>query len=548
MCGDELVCKEVRQAVERQARDLERQADPEFPYYFDREEAQRVLSFIGILKCTGGQWKGKRIPLADFQCWRYAVLMGWRRKDDGYRRFRVAYIEVARKQGKSEEAAALCSYAVVADGEQSGQVFSAATTRQQARIVFKAARIMLRELSKESPSVRKRLQLLANRVVDTPTDSYMESLSSDAWTLDGLSPHVAVVDEYHAHPNDEVVEVLETGMGARTQPLLCIITTAGYNMQGPCYKLRHTAKNILSGVLEDDTLFAIIYTLDEGDDWKDETNWKKANPNIGVTPKWEFMRAQYRKAATRGKSAEVGFKTKNLNLWVGSSTGWIKDETWMACPSKIDLESLRGKVCYGGLDLASTSDFSALCLFFPGLEGDAHTMLWYFWLPEEAYEDRLSQMPSLLDWRTEGWLEVTPGNVMDYDYILDRVKELAALYEMQMIGVDPYNAKQLVLQMQQAGVPVQEFSQGIMNMSGPTKQFERLVNKGDINHGGNPVLRWMMGNVYLYKDSKENIQVHKGKSQDKVDGVVAAVVALGEWMTQPVKQKSYLDDEDLAFL
>lgn len=546
--GKVVCCLEVRQAIARQARDLSREDDSDFPYYFDRKEAERVLTFMSLMRCTGGEWKGKRLQLADFQCWRNAVLFGWLRKEDGYRRFRIAYIEVARKQGKSEEASAVSNYGLLADGEESAQIYSAATTRQQAKIVFKSARIMLRELIKESPALKKRVQLLANRVVDNATDSYMEALSSDAWTLDGLSPHISIVDELHAHPTDEVLEVLETGMGARTQPMLYMITTAGYNMQGPCYQMRKTAKNILAGVVEDESFFAIIYTLDDDDDWKDEKNWVKANPNIGVTPKWAFMQAQFTKAKTRGKTAEVGFKTKNLNIWVGSQTGWIKDEAWMACPNEIDLERLRGKVCYGGLDLASTSDFTALCLFFPGGEEEPHTMLWFYWLPEETFEERWRQTPSMLEWRDAGHIEVTPGNVTDYDYVLARAEEVTKMYDVQMIGCDPYNAKQLIVQMQTAGLPVQEFSQGIMMMSGPTKEFERLAMKGDINHGGNPVTRWMLGNVHLYKDAKDNIQVHKGKSTEKVDGIVAGIIAIGEWMTMPVKQKSYLENNDLMFL
>lgn len=546
--GSVLVCNPVRKAVERQRDDLVRVEREDFPYRFDRDLANRALLFFSLLKCTAGEWKGRPLVLADFQAWRLAVVLGWVRKDDGTRRFRRAYVEVARKNGKTEEAAALMLYGLLFDGEETAQVFSAATTRHQAKIVFNAAKIMLRQLATDSPGIRKRVQMLMHRVVDTGTDSYMEALSSDAWTLDGLSPHLAVIDEYHAHPNNEVLKVLETGMGARRQPLTYIITTAGYNMEGPCYALRGVGLNILDGILSDETFFCVVYTLDAEDDWNDESVWIKANPGIGSTPKWPFMRSEHQKAKNEGKTAERDFLTKNLNIWVRSSTGWVKDADWMACPAVVDWGKMKGLRCWGGIDLASTSDFTALSLFFPGAEGQPHTMRWYLWLPEDTYEARLRAMPVLREWHADGWVETTPGNVMDYDYIEARVLEVSKEYNLQVVGVDPYNSKQLIVKLQQAGVNIQFFSQGLMHMSTPTKEMERMIAKKEINTGGNPVIRWMLGNVATFQDKNANIALHKGKSTEKIDGVIAGIIAIGEWMTTPAPQISYLEEDELIFL
>lgn len=544
--GTVVCCKLVQQAVARQFLDIERSKGNDFPYFFDEESAERALTFIEMLRCTSGEWKGKRLVLSDFQAWRIAVVFGWLRKKDGVRRFRRAYVEVARKNGKTEEAAAIMCYGLVADGEGGAQVFSAATTRQQAKIVFNAAKMMLRELSKESAYMKKRLQVLTHRVVDTILDGYMEALSSDAWTLDGLSPHCTVVDEYHAHPTNEVLKVIETGQGARAQPMTYIITTAGYNLESPCYLLRKVAVNILAGIQEDETFFVVIYSLDEGDDWNDRAVWVKANPGVGVTPKWEALDSEYTKAKNEGQVAARDFKTKNLNLWVRSVTGWIPDEIWMAQPYAGELQTLRGQKCYGGIDLASTNDFTSLSLFFPGYGEYPHRMLWWFWLPEDRFEARTRDLPSLRDWAADGYIEVTPGNVMDYDYVQRRVMQIVEEFDVVCVGVDPHNATQLVLNLQDKGVPVQFFAQNILQMSAPTKEMQRLLGQRMLDHGRNPVVRWMMGNVVIHTDANENIKIHKGKAKDKVDGVVAAVIAVGEWMTQPVPQKSYLETEDLA--
>lgn len=532
--GEVVVCDMVKKAVARQLSDLKKQKAPGYLYYFDEAEAEKWIGFISVLRHTSGEWKGKQFLVQDFQAFRWACLFGWQRKDGKGRRFRRAYIEVARKQGKTEEAAAIALGGLLIDGEETAQVFSAATTRQQAKIVYGAAKIMAREIKKDSEAADGVIRLLAHRILNTNTDSFFEALSSDAWTLDGLSPHFAIIDEYHAHPTNEVLKVIETGMGARRRPLTYIITTAGFDIESPCFTLRRSAVDILNGIKHDDTFFAVIYTLDDGDDWNDESAWVKANPQIGVTPTWEFMRSEYTKAVNEGGQSEVEFKTKNLNIWTRSSKTWIPDEVWQACPSKIDMESLVGRGCYMGIDLAAVSDFTAAVLVFPPDEDDGeYVLLPFFWIPADVADIRARDYPDIRRWINEGYVETTPGNVTDYDYLIEKIEEISGIYGVYSIGYDPYNAFQTVAKLEEKGFPMSVYRQGVASMSPPSKEFERLVKQQKINHGGNPVLRWMLSNVLPKYDPKENISLLKMTKHQKIDGIIAAVIGLGEYISNP---------------
>ena len=536
LSGRVVVCKLVRLAVERQVKDLKRQRTKDFQYYFDEEEAERWVSFIKILRHTSGKWRGQFFQAQDFQVFRWAVIFGWQRVDGKGRRFRRAFVEVARKQGKTEEAAAIGIGGMSVDGENTAQVYSAATTRQQAKIVFNAARMMCRDLRQDSEYMTEAIDIRAHRINYLPTDSFFEALSADAWTLDGLSPHVAIIDEFHAHPDGGVLKVIETGMGARESPLTYIITTAGFNFESPWYHIRKNAIDILNGTKVDETFFAVIYTLDEGDDWKDKTKWVKSNPQIGVTPSWEFMEAEFTRAMNEGGQAEVEFKTKNLNLPVGSSEVWIQDEIWQKCPSVIDIKSLAGRKCYIGIDFASVSDFTALVCLFPGeTKDDPYILLPFFWVPETIFEIKSREMPDVIRWYDAGLINITPGNATDYDYLADEVRRICSEYDVLSIGYDPHNAWQTVAKLEIDGLPMSQFSQGITNMSAPSKEFERLARTGKINHGGNPVLRWMLSNIVPYYDVNGNLKIKKMKESRaaKIDGIVAAVIALGEYLKNP---------------
>ena len=531
------VCDYVRMAVVRQLNDLKRQRTKEFPFYFDEHEAERWTSFIACLRHTSGEWKGQHFNIQDFQAFRWACLFGWQRTDGKGRRFRRAFVEVARKQGKTEEAAAIMLGGMVIDGEQTAQIYSAATTRHQAKIVYNAAKMMGRSLRQDSEYMADGLKVMQHRVLWNPTDSYMEALSAEAGTLDGLSPHVAVIDEFHAHPSNEVLKVIETGMGARSQPLTYIITTAGFNFESPWYHLRQNCIDILRGLKTDETFFGVIYTLDDKDDWNDRSTWVKANPQIGITPTWEFMESEYTKAINEGGRSEVEFKTKNLNMPVGVSEVWIPDEIWQSCPNEINESALLGCECYAGIDFASVSDFTAMTLLFPPTEaGQPYTILPFFWIPEEVLKIRSRDLPDIVRWQQQGLVNVTPGNVTDYDYLAAEVARLRTMYDIRAIGYDPHNAWQTIAKLEADGLPMDKFSQGIMNMSPPSKEFERIVRNGMLNHGGNPVLRWMLQNCVPYYDANENLKIRKMKETRgaKIDGIVSTVIALGEFLKNPV--------------
>jgi phage terminase large subunit-like protein len=347
---------------------------------------------------------------------------------------------------------------------------------------------------------------------------------------DGLNAHFCCIDEYHAHPNDELYNVIRNSMGARRQPLLFTITTAGFNREAPCYKHRQYCAGVLSGNIKDDALFSVIYTLDEGDDWTNPAVWAKANPNWGIS----VNPRQLEQGLTEAKEfvhKEVEFKTKLLNVWTDTAMTWISDSDWKACDGLDDLE---GALCYGGLDLASTGDFCAFSLYFP----EFHAIRSWYWLPAEtAYKRKDAAGQSIRQWAADGHIELTDGNVTDYAFIKARVIQLAQQYDIKDIAFDRFNSSQLVIELQNEGLQMFPFGQGFVSMSAPTKELERLTKDKQLRHAGNPVTRWMMGNIMLRTDPAGNIKIDKAKSGDKVDGPVSIVMALGTCMQDAAKEK-----------
>lgn len=536
-------CKWVKLAIKRHQEDLKNAHKRGL--YFDEEAADRVINFARKLKFTKGKYAKEPIELEPFQKARYWILFGWMR-EDGTRRFRKAYIEEARKGGKTEEGGFLCNFMMIADGEYGAEIYSVATKKEQAKITFQAAKVMAEQLRRDSAKAKVRLGTSLNKIFDLQTNSGIEPLASDSEKQDGLNPHLVIVDEYHAHKNSDLLEVLETGMGAREQPMLIVITTAGFNKQGPCFVLRKVVTEILEGKKTDDSTFGIIYTLDEEDDWEDETTWIKANPNIGRTPTWAYMRDQFIKAKNEGATKEVQFKTKNLNIWTDSSMAWINDKDWMLC-DKGELPDLTGKQCYGGLDLAGTSDFNSLSLNFPPQDGvEERCSLHFFWIPEETARKK-SGKADYRQWIADGFVKATEGSVIDHRFIIKDIDDLMVKYQIQAIGFDRHMAYSGVIQeLQDLGAPMVEFGQGFVSMSEPTKRLERLVHSQDLNHAGNPVMRWMMGNIELKIDPADNIKIDKGKSQEKVDGPVSLVMALGMENTTPEKVTSIYERKDIT--
>ena len=534
------VSRYVWLACERHLRDLE--TGQERGLYFDEKAAGIRVKFFGLLTHNKGKWAGQPLTLEPWQQFYIASLFGWKRAD-GTRRFRESYLEVARKNGKSTVGSGVCLLLLVLDGEAGAEIYTAATKKDQAKIVFEDAQNMARK----SVSLKKRVTVQQRAIFVKATSSSMKAMSSDSKTEDGLNPHGIYIDEYHAHPNSGLYSVLKSATGARAQPLLSIITTAGYLRNGPCAQLRKSNIELLEQKYHDDAYFCIIYALDEGDDWQDETTWQKANPNLGVSVGLDYLREQFL-TAKRLPSEEVPFKTKHLNLWTDSSEVWLPHELWMQGALGTPVDALRGRKAWGGLDLASVSDLTALVLIFPK-DGDAFDVRCWFWVPEAKVDER-SRKDSVpyRQWVNEGYLLTTPGNVTDYNFIKAQVHELCAQYLVQIIEYDRYNATQLVIDLTQEGVPMQPFGQGFVSMNAPTKELERLVLDGRIHHYGNPVLAWMMGNIELERDAADNIKISKGSSKEKVDGAVALVEAIGGYMTAPGPQISIYEERGLLSL
>jgi len=529
--GSIVVGEYVRLACERQVRDIERakKNDPEFPFYFDQDAAQHAIDFFQFCHHYKGEWAGKVIELEPWQQFSLWVPFGWKRKGDDTRRFRKVYEEVARKNAKSTKLAGVGNYLLAADGEPGAEVYSAATTRDQAKIIFDAAGQMV----KRSPHLNRLIQSYRHNLCIVETASKFEPLSADYNTLDGLNVHAALVDEVHAHKNRRVVDVLESGMGSRRQPFLYMITTAGINAQDSiALEFREYGIKILKRIIEDETFFPLIYTLDENDEWTDERVWPKANPNLNVSVKLDEMRELCRKAI-EVPSAQHEFKTKRLNLWLNAHELWLPVERWDECAADFTERDLLGRECFGGLDLSSTVDISAFVLLFPrrevqgGEEVEVFDALPYFWVPEENAELRARRDRVTYPlWIEQGFIEATEGNAVDYDTIRLRINELNTRFNVREIAVDRWNSSQLVAQLQNDGLTMVMFGQGMQSMSAPMKLFEALVMSRRIRHNRNPVLRWMMTNVSAKRDGAGNIKPDKEKSTEKIDGVVAAIMAL----------------------
>jgi phage terminase large subunit-like protein len=520
LSGRQVACEYVRLAVERHVRDLARQEEESFPFYFDPSAAQRVIEFFQFCNHVEGKWAGTKIDLEDWQQFMFWVPFGWMRKENDLRRFRRVYTEVARKNAKSTVTAGLGLYFLIADGEPGAQVYSAATTRDQAKIIHTAASRMV----KVSPYLSRAVQSFRNNLSVPETFSKFEPLSADHNTLDGLSPSAGLIDEVHAHKTRGVVDVIETGMGARQQPMMWMITTAGINTNDSiALEFRHHGEQVLKGIREDDAYFPLIYTQDEGDNWLDETLWIKSNPNLGVSVNIDELRDLANKAKEI-PAAQNNFKTKRLNIWCNSRSRWLPVERWDGCKEDFPISELLGKECYAGLDLSTTTDISALVLVFPW-ENGCYRTLPFFWVPQENAElrGRRDRVPYPL-WIEQGHVEATPGNVIDYGFIRQKLVHLASVYNVREIAADPWNATQLLQQLQEEdGLKVMEMRQGFASMSSPMKATETLVMSQKVRHTGNPVLRWMFDNVSVKMDPAGNIKPDKEKSAERIDGVVALI-------------------------
>lgn len=537
--GKETVCRYVRLAVERHLRDLERQNTKAFPYYFDAEPAKRVIKFKRQLKLVEGEFAGARVELAPWLQFKDWVLFGWRRVDGGYRRFTKSYISVARKNTKTSDAAETALYVLYAElpRERGPQVYCVGPKKAQGKLAWKIAA----EMVKAHPVLSKRatfFKLNTNEpVMNLTTDSMavMTVWGQDARTQDGFSASMAVVDEAHLYPGREAMEVIQSGQGNRPQPLLYIITSAGFDLESPCYTDEHTlAVEILEQTVDPvpENFFALIYTLDEGDDYQDERVWIKANPNLGITPRLDYLRDRVTEARSSPQKLN-GVLTKNFNIWTHAETRWISPEVWGACDRQIPEEGLVGRRCYGGLDLSMARDLTAWVLCFWPIEEDpdVYPFLYRFFLPEENIVEREREdRRQYRYWRDQGLITLTPGPQVDYGVVEEVIKEDAQRFDLQQFAYDPYRAGWLVAELEKHGSSIEavEYPQQYKHMAEPTALFERAVIGKGIAHGGNPVMKWMVSCTEVKSDRQGLIMPMKpkrGVRGKRIDGVVASIMA-----------------------
>ena len=515
--------------------------------HYDKKKADRAVTFIENLCHTKGKWAGTRFWLLPWQEQLIRDIFGIV-KPDGNRQFRTAFVEICKKVGKSELAAAVALYLLYADNEPSAEVYGAAADRQQASIVFDVAKQMV----EMSPALMKRSKLMAatKRIVNYGNAGYYQVLSAEVGGKHGFSVSGLVFDEIHTQPNRQLYDVLTKGSSdARQNPLHFIITTAGNDRHSIAFELHTKAVDILEGRRVDPTFYPVVYGLKDDEDWEDEANWYKVNPSLGYTVDIERLRDAYREAK-QNPADEITFKWLRMNMWVSSTTAWIPDAIYMRGNEPIDMDALEGRDCYAGLDLSSTGDITALVLMFPPRDMDEkYIVLPFFWVPEDTIPRRVKANSVPYDvWEKQGHILATEGNVIHYDFIEKFIYDLAEKYHILEISVDRWNATQMIQNLEGEGFTIVPFGQGFSSMSAPTKEFYRLLMEGQIIHGGHPVLRWMAGNVVIDTDPAGNIKVTKAKSKEKIDGIVAAIMALDRCIRQEGKSGSVYDDRGILIL
>ena len=493
--------------------------------HYDKDAADYAVMFIESLCHTKGTWAGKPFELIDWQEQIIRDLFGVL-KPNGYRQFNTAYIEIPKKQGKSELAAAVALLLLCGDGEERAEVYGCAADRNQAKIVFDVAVDMVRFC----PALSKRVKILESqkKITYLPTNSSYQVLSADVANKHGFNTHGVIFDELHTQPNRKLFDVMLQGSGdARMQPLYFLITTAGNDTNSICYEVHQKAIDIAEGRKVDPTFYSVIYGAAEDEDWTDPKVWKKANPSLGITVGIDKVKAAC-ESAQQNPGEENAFRQLRLNQWVKQSVRWMPMDKWDACAFPVSEDDLEGRICYGGLDLSSTTDITAFVLVFPPLdEEDKYYILPYFWIPEETLDLRVRRDHVPYDlWERQGTLMTTEGNVVHYGYIEKFIEQLGERFNIREIAFDRWGAVQMVQNLEGMGFTVVPFGQGFKDMSPPTKELMKLVLEERIAHGGHPVLRWMMDNIYIRTDPAGNIKADKEKSTEKIDGAIATIRGL----------------------
>lgn len=559
MEGRVIVGKTIKQAVQRHLSDLKKSKKRDFPYFFSPTHAQSAIEAFELQRLAFGDKTDEPFVLMPWQACILYMAYGWRRKADHRRRFLKVYIKVARGNAKTEFLAGVGNIGFFFESEKDPQIYWVATKKDQAKIGFGRQKTMAKRLRRDYVEIAEMCDTSVSRIYETNGVGYVTYLGQDSDTEDGFSPLYGLIDEYHAHKNDGMIHVVESGMVKRISPMTWIITTAGNNPNCPCAEFEKRAKNMLNGDVKNDQLLAFIYDLDEGDNWQDQAVWPKPNPSLGVSLHLNTLLSEYEKALTEGVQKENNFKTKNLNVWVASHRAWISDEKFRAAGTKFSPSILDGQLCFGGLDLSKNRDLTALALFFPGkTEKDKHHVIFKFWCPEDnAIErTRLDGIP-YTQWARDGWMALTPGDIIDTDYIKAEILAAKLKYKFHSCAYDRWRATELVLDINdeigecdtESKAFMEGFTQTAGHFSGPLTQMEKMVLKRQLNHGRNPIIEWMNRNVIIYTDTNGNIKIDKAKSKEKVDGMVALSMAIGQWMTYKHQyQEAYSPDTDIIVL
>lgn len=537
--GEIVACKWVKLACKKHLDDLRAAKKRGAKYYFDEGAANRVCQFLSLMPHTKGRWAQKRelIVLQPWQCFAFSALFGWKQAKDGRRRFRKAYFAVPRKNGKSIIGSGLGLYMFSADGEFGAEVYAGAGSEKQAWEVFRPAKQML----ERTPELREALgaEVWAKALINPSDGSRFEPVIGKPG--DGSSPSCAIVDEYHEHDTSDLVDTMETGMGSREQPLMLMITTAGFNIAGPCFDQEVEAKKVLEGVLDNEELFALIYTIDEKDRWDDPKSLYKANPNLGVSVDEDFLLSQQRQAI-QSASKQTRFKTKHLNVWCSAKSAWLNILEWNKCADfTLRPEQFKGDRCYVTLDLASRSDVCVIMLMFvKEIDGKQHFYLFgHYYLPEAAIDGDPKNHNAYRKWVIEGFLQQHDGAEIDFDLIEEDTLALVSEYGPEEVVFDPYRAAQLEQRLTKNGVQAVELGQTVKNLSLPMKEFESAVKAGRVHHDGNPVLTWMASNVVAKLDAKDNIYPRKEKPEQKIDGIVASIMGIARAISGATAETSF---------
>ncbi len=535
--GKILASKYIKLACQRHLDDLDWQDDDGFAYRFDAKAAIRACSFIELMPHTKGKWARERMTLVmePWQVFMTVCLFGWMRRKDNTRRFRRFLLLVPRKNGKSAWAAAVGLYMLCADGEYGAEVYSGARNEKQAWEVFKPAKLM----AQKRPQLCNHygVEVNASNISILGNGSKFEPIIGDPG--DGASPSLAIVDEYHEHDTNKQFDTMETGMGARDQPLMLVITTAGDNIAGPCYEMQQDAQKMLEGTRHDDELLALIYGVDEDDDWTDPAILRKANPNMGVSVGEDFLLARQKDAVTTPRKAGV-FKTKHLNIWVQSRAAYYNVQRFSEVADKsLVIDQFEGRECIIGVDLAEKRDLTAIEYTFR--HGEGYACFGKYYAPEETIE--LPENEHYRAWRDAGLLIQIDGAVIDQREILEDIKDDLSRFDVREVSFDPWRSRQMAVELMELGVNCIEFRGSPSNMNEPMREMDALIAAGHLFHDGNLPFTWMLSNVINGTRTGEMHRPAKERAENKIDGPVARMLALGRWMLDEAAPVSPWDDE-----